>query len=71
MTPSYIWYEMDIREVQGALTHVMRWELHPVNRKHYDALVKGMEEWLTEPPEKQDLSWLKGSIGKVIRKYGD
>ena len=71
MTPAYIWGEMDIVEVQTALGHVMRWELHPVSKQHYDALIKGFEEWLTERPEKQDLSWLKKPIGKVIRKHGN
>jgi hypothetical protein len=70
MTPAYIWGEMDMGEVSTALGYVMRWELHPVNKKHYDALVKGLEEWLTDPPARQDLSWLKEPIGKVIRKHG-
>jgi len=71
MTPEYIWGEMDMSEVQTALTHVIRWELHPVNQKHYDALIKGMGEWLTERLAKQDLSWIKAPIGKVIRKHGN
>lgn len=70
MTPEYIWNEMDMVELREAIAHVMRWELHPVSREHYKALVKGMEEWLTGPPERQDLSWIKEPIGRVIRKHG-
>jgi len=70
MTPEYIWRAMDMAEVQEAVTYVMRWELHPVSKEHYDKLVKGMEEWLTDPPERQDLSWIKGPIGKVIKAHG-
>ena len=70
MTPEYIWGEMDLAEVRTAIGHIMRWELHPANQKHYDALVRGMEEWLTEAPARQDLSWIKGPIGKVIRAHG-
>jgi len=71
MSPQYIWGEMDLPEVQAAVSHVMRWELHPVNKKHYDALARGLEEWLPSPPEQQDLSWIKGPIGRVVRKHGD
>ena len=73
MTPVYIWGEMDMLEVQEAISHVMRWELHPAGKKHYEFLTKGLEEWLTPPSEsaRQDLSWIKPPIGRVIRKNGN
>jgi len=69
MIPAYIWGEMDMPEVQEAIAHVMRWELHPVSKEHYERLTKGLEEWLA-PGGSQDLSWIKGPIGKVIRAHG-
>jgi len=71
MTPRHIYEEMTLEETQTAVGHIIRWELHPQSKEHYELMVKGMEEWLC-PREvsKQDLSWLKPPLGRVIKKHG-
>lgn len=69
MTPRYLFEEMTLEEVQECVGYVMRWEMHPQSKEHYKALTRGLEEWLA-PGGQQDLSWIKGPIGKVIRKNG-
>lgn len=71
MTPRYVFEEMTLEEVQEAVGHVLRWELHPESKKHYEHMVKGMEQWLCPGGiSVQDLSWITPPIGKVIRKRG-
>lgn len=74
VTPAYLFEEMTLEEVRACLGHILRWELHPGSKEHYQLLVRGLQEWIAPTPagrvRKQDLSWIKGPIGKVIKPHG-
>jgi hypothetical protein len=60
---------MTIGEVRSCIEHIMRWELEAKSKEHYEHQVKGLMDWIA-PGGKQDLSWMKGRVGKVIRPHG-
>lgn len=71
MTPQHIYEEMTIEEVQMAVEHILRWEMNPRSKEHYEHMIKGIEEWLClNEISAQDLSWIKSPIGRVIKKHG-
>jgi hypothetical protein len=69
ITPTHFFFEMTFAEVTACIEHVLAWEITATSRENYRAKSRALLDWIA-PSGKQDLSFIKGRMGKVIKAHG-